>query len=215
MANLQLSNLSAEQLTALQAFAKQNGLQLDAVKSKTKEIDRLNYADEEKVVAICLAHDEHQFKIDEITDEELKIKCKRTGLCPRCLAILDEAELIKKKMARTRQFVSNQPSEDKPGFKIREIIKTNADKIAKNKTMLKQLQDADFCKKTFKLQYALLLDITGKNAEELAASRKDAKGYVRFSPQQYQIGKKLYLLTNDLYAKNLAPIQDYFAQLNK
>ena len=212
---IKIENLSQEQLQLLATFAAQNGMQLGQPKQqKVKEIDHLNYTSEDKKIAICLAHEEHQFNIDEINDEELKIKCKRTGLCPKCLSILDEAEIIRKKMARTRKFVDNQPSEEKPGYQIREIIKANADNLAKDKKSIKALQDTDFCKTKFKLQYALLLDITGKDAEEISVLRKDAKGYVRYSPQKYVIGKRIYLLTNDLYAKNLASIQEFFTRFN-
>jgi len=216
MANqtIKIQNLSQEQLQLLAAFAAQNGLQIGQSKQqKAKEIDHLNYKDEARTMAICLAHSEHEFAINEITDEELKTRCKRTGLCPTCLAILDEAEIIKKKMARTRQFVDNQPSADKPGFKIRELIKTNANNLAKDKKTMKILMDAEACKAKFKLQYALLIDITGKNDEEISLMRKDDKGYTRYSPQQYTIGKKVYLMTNDLYAKNLQPIQEFFKQV--
>ena len=211
---IKLENLSAEQLQLLAAFAAQNGMKLGAAKQqKVKEIDHLNYANEEKTVAICLANDEHQFNINDINDEKLKVRCKHTGLCPHCLAILDEAEIIKKKMARTRQFVDNQPSADKPGFKIRELIKNNTDMLIKNKKMLQVLMNAEACKAKFKLQYALLIDITGKNPDEISSLRKDSKGYVRYSPQKYTIGKKIYLMTNDLYSKNLNPIVEFFNQL--
>jgi len=216
MANqtIKLENLSNEQLQLLAAFAAQNGLQIGQPKQqKVKEIDHLNYKDEARTMAICLAHSEHEFAINEITDEELKTRCKRTGLCPTCLAILDEAEIIKKKMARTRQFVDNQPSADKPGFKIRELVKNNTDKLTKDKKAMKVLQDAEACKAKFKLQYALLIDITNKSSDEISMLRKDIKGYVRYSPQQYAIGKKVYLMTNDLYAKNLQPIQKFFTEL--
>jgi len=213
MANqtIKLENLSNEQLQLLAAFAAQNGLQIGQPKQqKVKEIDHLNYKDEARTMAICLAHSEHEFAINEITDEELKTRCKKAGLCPTCLAILDEAEVIKKKIARTRQFVDNQPSADKPGFKIRELVKNNAAKLAKDKKTMKILMDAEACKAKFKLQYALLIDITGKDDAKIAISRKDSKGYVRYSPQKYMIGKRVYLMTNDLYAKNLQPIQDFF-----
>ena len=211
---IKLENLSAEQLQLLAAFAAQNGMKLGQPKQqKVKEVDHLNYTSEDKQIAICLAHEEHKFSINDVNDEELKTRCKRTGLCPKCLAILDEAEIIKKKMARTRQFVDNQPSADKPGFKIRELVKNNTDKLTKDKKTMKILMDAETCKAKFKLQYALLIDITGKNPDEIALLRKDSKGYVRYSPQKYTIGKKIYLMTNDLYSKNLDPIVEFFDQL--
>ena len=208
---IQLSNLTQQQLDLLAAFAAQNGLSLETKVQKTKEVDHLNY--NENNMAICLAHENHVFNVNEISDIELQKRCKRSGLCLDCIKILDEAEIIRKKMARTRQFVDNQPSVEKPGYQIRELIKQYADTLKNNRNILKQFQDAAFCKAQFKLQYALLLNITGKTAEEVGSLRKDAKGYVRYSPQNYQIGKQVFLLTNDLYMKNLAPIKEFFTSL--
>ena len=114
-------------------------------------------------------------------------------------------------MARTRKFADNRLSADKPGFQIRELVKGPVDKL--DKKTLKKLQDAEFCKTNFKLQYALLLDITGKAEDEIKVLRKDQKGHVRYSPQIYTINKRSYLMTNDLYSKNLTPIQEFFAKL--
>ena len=208
---IQLSNLTQQQLDLLAAFAAQNGLSLETKVQKTKEVDHLNY--NENNMAICLAHENHVFNANEIADIELQKRCKRSGLCPDCIKILDEAEIIRKKMARTRQFVDNQPSVEKPGYQIRELIKQYADTLKNNRNILKQFQDAAFCKTQFKLQYALLLDITKKSPDEVGSLRKDAKGYVRYSPQNYQIGKQIFLLTNDLYMKNLTPIKEFFASL--
>ena len=207
---INFSNLSAEQLAVIQQFAAANGIEMTIKQPKVKEIDHLNYTDDDHQIAICLANEKHQFNINDLTEEQQK-ESKRTGLCPHCLAILAEAEVIKQRMARTRKFADNRPSADKPGFQIRELVKAHVDEL--DKKTLKKLQDAEFCKTNFKLQYALLLDITGKAEDEIKVLRKDQKGHVRYSPQIYTINKRSYLMTNDLYSKNLTSIQEFFAKL--
>lgn len=205
-----LKNLSPEQLQNLENFAAAQGMTMTLTNKHNKNIDHLNYVDEEKTTAICLADNAHQFDIGEL-DEELAKKCKQTGLCPKCLSVLDEALHIKSCMARTRKFVDNQPSEEKAGYQIREILKNNIDNI--NDDLALNLQDADFCKQKFKLSYPMLLDITDKNTEEVKLLRKDSKGYNRYSPQIYMINNNKYLLTNNLYPKNLTLIREYFEKL--
>ena len=176
-----------------------------------KNVDHLNYVDEEKQTAICLADNQHQFKINDL-DEELVKKCKQTGLCPDCIKILDEATHIKSCMAKTRTFVNNQPSEEKAGYQIRQILKDNINNI--NDDLLINLQDADYCRQEFKLNYPMLLDITNKTNDEIKSLRKDSKGYNRYSPQVYVINNNNYLLTNNLYPKNLTLIRSFFEKLS-
>lgn len=205
-----LQNLNPEQLQILEQFAAAQGMNITLANKRNKNIDHLNYVDEEKTTAICLADNEHQFNINEL-NEELAKKCKQTGLCPQCLSVLDEASHIKSCMARTRKFVDNQPSEEKAGYQIREILKNNINNIDEDLAL--QLQDTDFCKREFKLSYPMLLDITNKNSEEIKILRKDSKGYNRYSPQVYTINDNRYLLTNNLYPKNLTLIRSYFEKL--
>jgi len=206
-----LQNLSPEQLQTLEQFAAAQGMNITLTNKHNKNIDHLNYMDDEKTIAACLADNNHQFIINELDEETLK-KCKQTGLCPKCLSILDEATHIKSCMARTRRFVDNQPSEEKAGYQIREILKNNINNI--NDDLVLNLQDADFCKREFKLSYPMLLDITNKTSDEIKILRRDTKGYNRYSPQVYKINNNSYLLTNNLYPKNLTLIRSYFEKLS-
>ena len=203
-----LKDLTAEQLEILQQFATAQGMELTISNKKSKNADHLDYIDDTH--AICSADKNHQFDIS-ILDNNILQKCKQTGLCPNCLEILDQATQIKQHMVRTRRFVNNQPSEEKAGYQIRQILKNNINNI--NDDLLINLQEHDFCKNQFKLSYPMLLDITNKSTEEVKILRKDQKGYTRYSPQEYIINDGKYLLTNNLYPKNLNLIKNYFDQL--
>ena len=84
---IDLSNLNAEQLAAVQQFAAINGVELPIKQPEIKEIDYLKYADDNPRIAICWADENHQFHITDLTEEQLE-ESKRTGLCPHCLTIL-------------------------------------------------------------------------------------------------------------------------------
>ena len=211
---LKISGITQEQLLQI---LKNAGVDTTQVNITTKEVktpkinDKLTYTDDSKTFAICTANHEHVFNINEL-DEATKIESMKSGLCPHCLNIMKQAAEIKAASGfRTRTVTSNKPSAEKPGFQIREILKANLNNI--NDELLAQLQDKDFSRSNFKLAYPMLLNITGMSAEEIKIARKDAKQHDRYSPQVYTINGQQFLLTNDLYGKNLEPIANFFNKL--
>lgn len=207
--NFNVSNLSQEQVAALQAFASANNIALTPAKNKRADVDNLKYIDDDHQSAVCVANENHLFEIADI-DEETLSHCKKTGLCPDCLHVLSEAENIKSKMVKTRRFSDNRPSPDKAGFQIREAVKNAINNI--DDELLENLQDREFCKR-FKLSYPLFIEITGKSSDEIKELRKDEKGYTRFSPQVYNINNREFLMTNSLYTKNVQLIENFFNNL--
>ena len=202
--NYVVSGLSQEQLQAILAAAgvDPNAIQIAPAK-KAKTVDKLTYDGD-----FAIDKTGQRFQFTSLSEEE-KIESMKTGLSPANLSILAQAKKIKEASGfRTRVVTDNRPSEDKPGYQIREIVKANLDTI--DAETLKNLQDKEFCKKQFKLQYPLLLNITNLSPEEIAIARKDAKGRSRFAPQQYKKDNEIYLMTNDLYSKNLPLISAFF-----
>ena len=202
--NYVVSGLSQEQLQAIlkAAGVNPNAVQIAPAK-KVKVVDKLTYDGK-----IAIDKTGQRFDFSSLSEEE-KAESMKTGLSPANISILAQAKKIKEASGfRTRVVTDNRPSEDKPGYQIREIVKANLDTI--DEKTLKNLQDKEFCKKHFKLQYALLLNITNLSPEEIAIARKDAKGRSRFAPQQYKKDNEIYLMTNDLYSKNLPLISAFF-----
>ena len=208
---IQVAGLSREQLMAILQNAGIDTSTVNITAKQPKINGRLTYVDEEKTQAICSANSEHVFNINEL-DEEARIESMKSGLCPHCLSIMKQAAEIKAASGfRTRTVTNNQPSVEKPGFKIRQIIKDNMDNI--DAELLNKLQDKTFSRENFKLAYPMFLNITGMSAEEIKVARKDAKNHDRYSPMIYTINGQQLLLTNDLYGKNLEPIANFFAKL--
>lgn len=204
---LKVSGISQAQLMKLLADV---GMSQNIIIQQPKITDKLEYVDEEKTMAVCKANPNHVFNVTEL-DEETRTAAMKSGLCPDCLTIMKQAAEIKAVSGfRTRTATDNRPSADKPGFQIREILKANVDNI--DDELLSKLQDKEFSRTNFKLAYAMLLDITNMNSEEIKAARS-VKGHARYSPYIYTIQNRQFLLTNDLYAKNLQPIKDFFEKL--
>ena len=210
-AALKISGITQEQLLQILKNAGVDTTQVNITAKVPKVNDKLTYTDDSKTFAICAANNEHIFNINEL-DEETRIESMKSGLCPHCLSIMKQATAIKAASGfRTRTVTNNKPSAEKPGFQIREILKANLNNI--NDELLAQLQDKDFSRSNFKLAYPMLLNITGMSAEEIKVARKDAKQHDRYSPQVYTINRQQFLLTNDLYGKNLEPIANFFNKL--
>ena len=202
--NFVVSGLSQEKLAEIlrNAGVDPSAIQVAPVK-KVKIIDKLEHDGN-----FAVDKTGQRFDFSSLSEEE-KAESMKTGLSPENLMILAQAKKIKEVSGfRTRIVTDNRPSEDKPGYQIRQIVKENLDTI--DEKTLKNLQDKEFCKKQFKLQYPLLLNITNLSSEEISIRRKDSKGRSRFAPQQYKKDNQVFLLTNDLYSKNLPLIKKFF-----
>ena len=205
--NLTSTNgISVEELQALLAA---QGITAQIKIAQPKTNDKIQYKDEEKTIGICKYDSSHEFVIADLSEEELK-NAKQSGLCPHCYQVLQQAKAIKEVVGRTRKVTDNRPSADKPGFKIREIVKSHLASL--NDEIMDKLQNVEFCKNQFKLRYALLMDISDMASEEVKVARMD-KGHPRYSPAVYVKDERQYLLTNDLYARNLEPIEKFFENI--
>lgn len=191
----------------------------DPSNDDNKEIDYLLYNDDG--TAICRANNvHHQFSFSDLTDEEILL-CRRSGVCPSCYYKVvynsehscketnsyKETHSCKKAKVDKKSTADKKTTELKPGKLIRKLVADNLDSLTREK--IEKLCDKSFCKEHFKLQYALLLDVTDKIAEEIVETRK-INNHVRYSPQVYSKNNQSFLITNDLYQKNLEPIKLFF-----
>ena len=206
---INLSNVNGVNVEELQALLAKQGITAKIKITEPKVNDKINYKDETKEIGICKFDASHEFVIKDLSEEELK-NAKQSGLCPHCYEVLKQAQMIKEVVGRTRKVTDNRPSADKPGFKIREMVKANLPNL--DEETMSKLQDVEFCKNEFKLRYSLLMDITDMNSEEVKAARMD-KGHPRYSPATYIKDERQYLITNDLYQRNLDPITKFFENL--
>lgn len=185
--------------------------------SKQRITDKLIYEDEnDKTMATCRANPMHVFNITELNEEDQK-RVKKHGLCLHCLNILEQANEIKQAIGQIR--LSNNSSSNSStakgisaGQQIRKMF-TNAISQYSDKDIM-NFTDKNYSLQHFKLAYPLLLDITGKSAAEIKILKLDKKGHPRYSPRIYTINNKQYLMTNDLYSKNLEKFKETFKALN-
>ena len=191
-----------------------NDSAFDPSNDNNKEIDYLLYNNDG--TAICRANNvHHQFSFSDLTDEEILL-CRRSGVCPSCYYKIvynsehsyKETKIDKKSATGKKVKTDEKTTELKPGQLIRKLVADNLDSLTREK--MEKLCDKSFCKEHFKLQYALLLDITDKTAEEIVEARK-INNHVRYSPQVYSKNNQNFLITNDLYQKNLEPIKLFFS----
>lgn len=185
---------------------------------KQRIVDKLIYEDEnDKTMATCRANSMHVFDITELSEEDQK-RVKKHGLCLHCLNILEQANEIKQAIGQIRLSNNNSSSNSSvtkgisAGQQIRKMF-TNAISQYSDKDIM-NFTDKNYSLQYFKLAYPLLLDITGKSAAEIKILKLDKKGHPRYSPRIYTINNKQYLMTNDLYSKNLEKFKETFKALN-
>ena len=184
--NFANATISKEELMALLASKG-----ITAVKTQPKVTDKLQY-DENKVAHCIYCHDE--VVLDNLSEEE-QLKAKKSGLCPKCLAKLEELSKMKDLLKGTR--TSRPAGTIGVATKIKNLFTSVKDQLTEEQ--LELLTDKEFSRVNLSMSYSFLLDITGMTDEEIKASKKDAKGHSRYAKDIYEIAGKKFLMTNDLY----------------
>ena len=192
-----ISNATEEQKAALAATGLDINALLAALKPKAKSMGKL----EGKL------NDAGEYECDicgsivnyNELDEEAQAKARKFGVCPHCQAIYDKMSASKTATVRVKNAISN-------GELCRQAILPHLDEIDEEKLAL--LTNKDFCQKEMKLAYALFLiipdDADKKKKDEM---RKPDGKNARWASTEYKVLGKRVLLTNDLYARNVAPIE--------
>ena len=200
--------INANEIQNAIEILKANGI---AFELKTPKItDKFEY--DENNLAICKFSQRH-FDLNEF-DEETQLRAKKLGIHPDYIDILNQANEIKNVVKANIRTVKVRPEGAiAPGKFIRNLVQDAFNNENLTDEILDKLSDKEFSKK-MKLAYSLLLEITDKSNEEIKILRKDAKNHVRYSPQVYSFNKRSFLITNDLYDKNVTPVENIFNEFN-
>ena len=184
--NFDNAAISKEELIALLAS---KGVEIK--KTQPKVTDKLSY-DENKVAHCIYCHEE--VDIDSLTEEE-QLKAKKSGLCPKCQAKLEELSKMKDLLKGTRTV--RPAGVEGVATKIKNLFTSIQDQLTEEHIAL--LTDKEFSRVNISLSYAFLLDITDMTTEEIKVATKDAKDRTRYAAPIYTINNRKYRMTNDLY----------------
>lgn len=202
-------DLDQEQLKKILASA---GIQINISPKKSKINDKLIYEDDDKNIASCQFDHSHKFDITTLTADEQE-KVKKYGICLNCLHILEEAEKIKQSIGKVKTTTTSSrvAGQISAGQQIRNMLVQAIPNIKSEHLM--NFTDKNYSLQNFKLAYPLLLDITNKDNSTIKQLKNDKKGHARYSPKIYHIDNRQFLMTNDLYDKNLEKVKNTFLNL--
>ena len=130
------------------------------------------------------------YSMKKMDEEQLKL-AKETGLCPKC----QENEVL---MLSTKKVEAK--TEVKPGKIIREAFMNLVSEDLINSQVLTDFQNKNFILKNTGIKYAFLkkIDSTKDIKEQTLVN-----GKARYSSKPITINGEQYLVTNDLYVKNV------------
>ena len=177
--------------------------------SSSKKADRLEYTDDGK--AIC-RYSKEEFDLNDF-DQEMQEKSKKLGIHPKYINILEEADKIKKLIKGIRLSHKNT-GEISPGKQIRHFIQDAFNQNLITDEIIDKLTDKSFSTQKMSLAYPMLKEVTNLSDEEIKTIRKDNKGHYRYSPTTYTYDNRQFMLTNDLYERNLEKVKNTFIELN-
>ena len=160
------------------------------------------------------------FNVDEYSVEMQK-RAHASGLCQNCIEQYDRlrGHMGKKSTAKNvtgeREIVNGGQA---AGERIRAAFKSAVDNGKIDDELVQNMQDKIWTKETLGLKYALLKDITDCTPEEIRVKlyedNKNGKTNARYlSRTKYEINGRQYIITNDMYTKDLAKVQKAFRTL--
>ena len=198
--------IDSTNLSSAIEILKQNGIIAELIQPKKKQADKIIYVNNH--IGTCkYCHEE--FDINQLTEQDL-IKVKKSGLCLNCLHKLEELTKMKNEI-KTIAKSSKPENYISPAKRVKSAFIKIQSQLTKE--MIKNFQDAQYSKQAFGIIYPFLIDITGLNPEE-KKEKRTIKNYIRYSPAEYKIGSKTFLMCNDIYTKNVEKFQKEFNRLN-
>ena len=141
-------------------------------------------------------------------NEEQLANAQATGLCPHCqenevlMAGAKKAEAKAEVPAKTEVAKAVGP---KPGKAIREAFMNLVSNGLINEQTLADFQDKNFILKNAGIKYAFLKKV---DSAIILKEQVKVNGKARYSSKPITIDNRQYLVTNDLYAKN---VERFFA----
>ena len=200
--NVDLATLSAEKQAALAAILGE-GVTVEVVKPKVSMGKLEGKIDSEgNYICQCCGKTHNYNELDD----EAKAKARKFGVCPNCQKVYDFMNANKSSGAiRVKNAVS-------AGELCRAAILPHIDEIDEEKLAL--LTDLDNCKTNMKLRYPLFIELpAGASKMDKNEIRKPDGKNARFAAEEYQILGRTFLMCNDLYSRNVAPIEEYMKVL--
>lgn len=130
-------------------------------------------------------------------DEAQTALAHETGLCPHCQA--NDVLVAKFSPVKQQPVVKSAPAV-KPGKAVREAFMNLVDAGVVNGQVLTDFQDKEFILKHTGIKYAFIKEV---DANVDLKEQTFVYGKARYSTKPLTIGGKQYLVTNDIYAKNV------------
>ena len=200
--------MSAENREILDSILAQSSIAYEIREILAKKKSKVQFA--ENGNGVCI-HCHTKFDYDSLNDDD-KSLVDKYGLCPACAHKYEEGQSIKQSMKVNGITTRKTPSirtGQKPGEVIRNLIKNSEHLL--NAAIIDELNDAT---KMMKLAFPLFKMIPeGATENEIKELKKDTHGRSRYSNMSITVDGNKYLITNDLYDKNVTPITDMFASL--
>ena len=202
------TNIDVDAINAALAKAGISNVSVKVTPAKTKKTtDKLTY--DEDGMAICQFDHNHIFDINDL-DADMQAQVKKSGLCPDCLDIINKAKAIKGVHINTRTTGVTA------GKQIRNMVNFVFNNSALDDNMIANFMDKDYSRTKMGLAYPMLIEVTDKSTDEIKDMRMigNNKKHYRYSSTYYRFNNRSFLLTNDLYNKNLDKIRNTFLSLN-
>jgi DNA-directed RNA polymerase subunit RPC12/RpoP len=199
--SIDVNSLTVEQLIAL---AQARGLKVTEKKVNSK-------LKIENGIATCL-NCGTTFALSDV-DEELLKKLHKNGLCPECQHKIDEAQkimgLLKANNIGGERVIKNGGK--KVGEQLRAIVSFAVTNNRLNEEVMELLTTREASKVLTGFNFAMFIDVTGMSKDEIKEA-KLVNGRSRYLANTLVINGKSYLLSNDIYDKQLAMTKEYFIE---
>ena len=195
-------------LAAIQALLAAQGITANIIieEPKMKKYGKLQITDS-KDTAYCIGC-EREFSLAEIDDDEKLDFARKNGLCPECMKKVLEARTIMKKVKAF--FSSDEIEASMKTVSAKALILDMLDMKKMNKAIMDKLTDREFCKREMGLNNELfrLYDNTKDIDEQIKV-----KGYVKYSKKIYKFSRRSYIMTSDIYHRNIEKVKQVLAEL--
>ena len=163
-------------------------------------------------------------------DIEQRDQVESAGLCPKCLSIQNNIQNKIQNQISMQNSIQNSMQSSikpftqsfKPATKSTRGNTTSAGELARSliftampnitQAHMDLLTDQEYSYINFGVLYSLFLDVTGCSDREII-TMKCHKGHSRYTKTKYNILGREYLITNDIYARNVPRIKDKFIEL--
>lgn len=203
-----LNNGQVMSMADIQALLAAQGIKANIIveEPKIKKYGKLQITDS-KDTAYCLGCD-REFSLSEIDNDEKLDFARKNGLCPECMKKVLEARAIMKKVKAF--FNAEEIDMSIKSVSAKTLILEMLDMKKMNKTIMNKLTDREFCKKEMGLNNELFRIYDDKKDID---EQIKVNGYVKYSKKIYKFAKKSYIMTSDIYHRNIEKVKQIIKEL--